>query len=131
MATDITGLGNVADLVKTVIEKIWPDKSQQEKEQLAAAMLVVQGQLEINKAEAANPSVWVSGWRPGIGWCCGAACAWNWLGLPVAKFLLAILGTPIDISPADLTEMWPILAAMLGLGGLRTVEKVKGAEGNR
>jgi len=65
------------DLVNTAINKIWPDKSEQEKQQLAAAVVIVQGQLDINKAEAASPSVFVSGWRPWIGWVCGTACAWN------------------------------------------------------
>lgn len=126
MGIDVTGIGSVADLANTVIGKIWPDKSEQEKQQLAAAVMVIQGQLDINKAEASNPSLFVSGWRPFIGWCCGAACVWNWLGLPVAKFTMAALGHPINISPADLSEMLPILIGMLGLGGLRTAEKING-----
>lgn len=123
---DITGVGAVADLAGTVINKIWPDKSEQEKQQLAAAVMVVQGQLDINKAEAANPSVFVSGWRPAIGWVCGAACAWNWIGLPIAKFAMLAIGHPLNMQPADLGEMLPILMGMLGLGGLRTVEKING-----
>ena len=123
---DITGLGAVSDLVNTAINKIWPDKTEAEKQQLAAAVMVVQGQLDINKVEAANPSVFVSGWRPMIGWVCGGACAWNWIGLPIAKVIAVVLGHSIELSPADLTEMMPILLGMLGLGGLRTVEKIKG-----
>lgn len=126
MGFDITGVGAVADLAGTVINKIWPDKSEQEKQQLAAAVMVVQGQIDINKTEAENPSVFVSGWRPFIGWVCGAGCAWNWIGLPVVKAVLAALGYPLDVSPADLAEMMPLLLGMLGLGGLRTVEKIKG-----
>jgi len=122
--SDFTGVGAVADFATTVVNKIWPDKSEQEKQQIAAAVMVVQGQLDINKAEAANPSVFVSGWRPAIGWCCGLGCAWNWVGLPVAKLVLELLGKPIALSPADLTEMMPLLLGMLGLGGLRTVEKI-------
>lgn len=116
----------VASLAGTVIDKIWPDKSEQEKAQLAAAVMVVQGQLDINKAEASSPSVFVAGWRPMIGWVCGSACAWNWIGLPVAKMALVMAGHPISISPADISEMMPILMGMLGLGGLRTVEKIRG-----
>ena len=123
---DLTGIGSVADLAKTAIEKIWPDKSEQEKQQLAAAVMVVQGQLDINKAEAANPSVFVSGWRPAIGWVCGGACAWNWIGLPVFKAALMVVGYKLDLAPADIGEMLPILMGMLGLGGLRTVEKING-----
>jgi hypothetical protein len=124
--SDITGLGAISDLAGTVINKIWPDKSEAEKQQLAAAVMVVQGQLDINKVEAASPSVFVSGWRPFIGWVCGVACAWNWVGLKVALFVAAYLGNPLDIQPADVAEMMPVLLGMLGLGGLRTVEKLKG-----
>lgn len=123
---DITGIGAVSDLIGTVVNKIWPDKTEAEKQQLAAAMMVVQGQIDINKTEAASPSVFTSGWRPFIGWVCGSACAWNWIGLPVAKSLLDYAGHPIAISPADISEMLPVLMGMLGLGGLRTVEKIKG-----
>jgi hypothetical protein len=123
---DITGIGAVSDLVGTVINKIWPDKSEQEKQALAAAVMVVQGQLDINKAEASNPSVFVSGWRPFIGWVCGSACAWNWIGLPIAKAGLLLAGITLTISPADISEMMPVLMGMLGLGGLRSYEKVKG-----
>lgn len=126
MALDITGIGSVADLANTVISKIWPDKSEQEKQQLAAAVMVIQGQLEINKVEAGSASVFVSGWRPAIGWICGAACAWNWVGLPLAKFVMLAIDRPITMSPADLAEMLPILIGMLGLGGLRTAEKING-----
>ena len=52
----ITGVGEVAGLIKTTIDKIWPDKSEQEKLQLETAMIALQGQLEVNKAEAENPS---------------------------------------------------------------------------
>ena len=123
---DLTGLGAVSDLVGTVVNKIWPDKSEAEKQQLAAAVMVVQGQLDINKVEAANPAVFVSGWRPFIGWVCGAACAWNWIGLPIAKMGLTLWGHSFDLAAADLTEMMPVLLGMLGLGGLRTIEKIKG-----
>jgi len=117
----------VTDLAGTVINKIWPDKTEQEKQQLAAAVMVVQGQLDINKAEATNPSTFVSGWRPFIGWVCGAACAWNWIGLSVAKFIaLTFFAHAIDLKAADISEMMPVLMGMLGLGGLRTFEKVKG-----
>ena len=123
---DITGLGAVSDLANTVIGKIWPDKSAAEQQQLAAAVMVVQGQLDINKVEAANPSVFVSGWRPFIGWVCGAACAWNWIGLPIAAMALKVYQVELSLTPANLTEMMPILMGMLGLGGLRTIEKING-----
>lgn len=116
----------VADLANTVIGRLWPDKSEQERAQLAAALTIVQGQLDANKAEAASSSVFVAGWRPFIGWVCGMGCAWNWIGLPVAMFGAAWLGHPLQLKPADLSEMMPLLLGMLGMGGLRTVEKIQG-----
>lgn len=126
MGLDITGAGAVADLVNTAINRIWPDKSEQEKQQIAAAVMVIQGQIDTNKEEAKSPSVFVSGWRPFIGWVCGAACAWNWIGLPAALFVAAYFGKTLTLRPADISEMMPILMGMLGLGGLRTVEKING-----
>jgi len=124
--SDITGAGAVADFATNIINKIWPDKSEAEKQQLAAAVALVQGQLEINRVEASNPSLLVSGWRPAIGWVCGLACAWNWVGLKVALFVAAYFGHPLQLAPADMGEMMPVLLGMLGLGGLRTVEKING-----
>lgn len=123
---DLTGLGSVADLASTVIGRIWPDKSEQEKQQIAAAVMVVQGQLDINKEEAKSPSVFVSGWRPAVGWVCASACAWNWIGLKIALFVAAYLGHNLNLQPADVSEMMPVLLGMLGLGGLRTVERING-----
>jgi hypothetical protein len=116
-----------------VIDRVWPDPAQAAaakleliKLQQSGELQQIVGQLEINKTEAANPSVFVSGWRPFIGWVCGAACAWNWVGLPVVKALATYYGHPLTLSPADLSEMMPVLIGMLGLGGMRTVEKIQG-----
>ena len=123
----LTGLGEVAGLATSVIEKIWPNKTEQEKAELAAALAIVQGQLAVNQAEAASSSVFVAGWRPFVGWVCGSACAWNWIGLPMTKAGLVLAGGPLLVlAPADLTEMLPVLMGMLGLGALRTFEKTKG-----
>jgi len=94
--------------------------------QLTADTNLMIEQIKVNQAEAQNPSVFVSGWRPAIGWVCGAACGWNWIGLPIAKLGMEIYGHPITLSPADLTEMLPVLMGMLGLGGLSTIEKLQG-----
>ena len=123
---DITGIGAVADFATTIVNKIWPDKSEQEKQQIAAAVMVVQGQLDINKEEAKSPSVFVSGARPFIMWVCGVACAWNWIGLKIALFIAAYFGHVLNLQPADMTEMLPVLMGMLGLGGYRTIEKLNG-----
>jgi len=121
------GIGN------KVIDRLWPDPAQAAaaklelfKLQQSGELAVITGQMEINKAEAANPSVFVAGWRPFIGWVCGSACAWNWIGLPIAKALAVYHQVPFALSPADLSEMMPVLIGLLGLGGLRTVEKLQG-----
>jgi len=126
MTIDITGLGAVSDLANTVIGKIWPDKTEAEKQQLAAAVVVVQGQLDINKEEAKSSSIFVSGARPFIMWVCGFGCMWNWLLLPIVKVLLLLMDITLQVSPADLSEMMPLLLGMLGLGGFRTIEKLNG-----
>jgi len=117
----------VADLAKTVVQTIWPDKTEIEKAQLAASLALIQGQLEINKAEAASPSVFTSGWRPFVGWCCGMGVGWNWVALPAVTFVCAALGHPVVLKPADMSEMLPLLMGLLGMAGLRSFDKLKGS----
>jgi hypothetical protein len=133
MGIDITGIGSIADLASSVIGKIWPDKTQAEKDQMAQAMVIIQGQIaaqqsqiDTNKVEAASTNLFVSGWRPFVGWVCGSACAWNWVGLPLANFITAILHRPLAMAPADLTQMLPLLLGMLGMGAIRMTEKLNG-----
>ena len=114
------------DLANSVVGKLWPDKSEQEKQQLAMAVTMVQGQLATNTEEAKSSSLFVSGWRPFIGWVCGISCAWNWVGLKIALFIAAYFGHELKIAPADISEMMPVLIGMLGLGGFRTYEKLNG-----
>jgi hypothetical protein len=123
----------VTNVVGQVIDRVWPDPAQAAQAKLQLLQLQqtgelaqITGQLDINKAEAANESSFVAGWRPFIGWVCGAGCAWNWIGLPVAKFALSMSGHPVAMSAADLSEMMPVLLGMLGLGGLHSFERVKG-----
>jgi hypothetical protein len=123
----------VLDIGSKVIDRLWPDPAQAAsaklelyKLQQSGELQQIMGQLEINKAEAASASVFVSGWRPFIGWTCGAACAWNWVGISVAKVIAAFFQYHIVLTPADLSEMLPVLMGMLGLGVLRTAEKMKG-----
>lgn len=121
------------DIGGKVIDRIWPDPAQAAaakfelfKLQQSGDLAQMAGQMQINVEEAKSASLLVAGWRPFIGWVCGVACAWNWLGLSVAKMIAELCGHPITLSPADVSEMMPILMGMLGLGTLRTFEKVKG-----
>lgn len=116
-----------------VIDKIWPDPAQAAaakfelfKLQQSGDLAQMAGQMQINQEEAKSSNLLVSGWRPFIGWVCGVACAWNWLGLSIAKLIAELAGHPINLAPADVSEMMPVLMGMLGLGAYRTFEKVKG-----
>ena len=117
------------DIGGKLIDRLWPDPTQRAQAQLELLRMQQAGELAqigVNTEEAKSSSTFVSGWRPAIGWICGTACAWNWIGLPVAKLIIAMLGYKIAVAPADLGEMMPVLMGMLGLGGLRTIEKLNG-----
>ena len=83
-------------------------------------------QLDINKQEAAHRSVFVAGWRPFVGWCCGISLAWSYICQPIIVFVLAQTGHLVDLPALDMSQMMPVLMGMLGLGGLRSFEKYKG-----
>ena len=114
------------DLATTIIGKIWPDKSAQEQAQLAAAVAIVQGQLDINKAEATNPNAFTSGWRPAIGWVCAAALAAQYIARPMLQWGGIVAGHAWPTLPGIDDNLWQLMLGMLGLGGLRSYEKVKG-----
>lgn len=114
------------DLATTVVNKIWPDKSEAERQQLAAAVAIVQGQIDINKAEAANPSGFTSGWRPAIGWVCALALAAQYIARPALQWAGIMTGHQFPTLPGIDDNLWQLMLGMLGLGGLRSYEKVKG-----
>ena len=91
------------------------------------AQELAKGQLEINKAEAASSSVFKGGWRPFIGWTCGAAFAYHFVLQPFLLYAVAMFGLDIPALPEfDMSSLMTVLMGMLGLGGLRTFEKQKG-----
>ena len=126
MAVDITGLGSVADLVGTVVSRIWPDQTKEEQAQLAAALTIVQGQLDTNKAEGGSSSAFTSGWRPGIGWVCGLALFMQYIARPLLMWGGIVSGHNWPTLPGIDDNLWQLMLGMLGLGGLRSIEKVKG-----
>lgn len=96
---------------------------------LAAETDLAKGQLDIDKAEAANPSLFVAGWRPACGWVCGGAFAWTFIFQPMVVFLMAAAHSPIDpktLPVLDIGQIMPVLLGMLGLGGMRSFEKARG-----
>ena len=91
------------------------------------AQELAKGQLEINKVEASHKSIFVSGWRPFIGWTCGVALCWHFVLQPVTLFVCSYIGLTIPELPSfDMGSLMTILGGLLGLGGLRTYEKQKG-----
>jgi len=121
----LTGVSEVAELARDVIDKIFPDKSEQERIQLAQISTIISGQLDANKVEASSSSLFVSGWRPFIGWVCGVGFAIQSLG-PLLEWLAMLFSHTVKFPVMDLSEMMPLLIGMLGLGGLRSYDKVKG-----
>ncbi|GIX18040.1 MAG: hypothetical protein KatS3mg119_2226 [Rhodothalassiaceae bacterium] len=88
-------------------------------------------QIAVNRQEAAHKSLFVAGWRPFIGWVCGVAIAWAFLGQHVAEWAVAIWapGTPIPEVESD--RLMELVLAMLGMAGLRTYEKRAGVARER
>lgn len=96
-------------------------------------------QIAVNMQEAKSESTFVAGWRPFIGWTCGSALAYEFVIKPFLVFAMNAGALWLDgpaLDPAllpdlDWSALMPVLLGMLGLGGLRTIEKVKGANKNR
>ena len=82
-------------------------------------------QLEVNKTEAAHKNLFVAGWRPFIGWTCGLGMFGNFITIPFANFVLALLSYEIAIPLVPLETMMPVLMGMLGLGAMRSFEKTR------
>ena len=84
-------------------------------------------QIEVNKAEAASGSVFKGGWRPFIGWVCGAAFAYHFVLQPFILFGVAVAGVAIPELPSfDMSSLMTVMLGMLWLGGLRSYEKKQG-----
>lgn len=96
-------------------------------QQLQLALAADQGQMQINQAEAASPSLFVAGWRPFIGWVCGVAFCYHFILQPLLAFLIANAGGSVILPAFQMQELSTVLMGMLGLGGLRTLEKIKSA----
>ena len=94
------------------------------------AQELAKGQIEINKISAGHKSLFVSGWRPAVGWTCCLGMASNFLLIPLANFALSLSKSTIVVPLIDLSTMMPVLLGMLGLGAMRTVEKTKGVQRN-
>ena len=122
-------IGPVTGLLDKVIED--KDKKAKLAHEIATlaerqAHEAAMGQILTNREEAKHKSIWVSGWRPFCGWVCGVALAYHFILSPLIIFGAGWYGAEIPEIPAfDMDALMTILLGMLGLGGLRTAEKVK------
>ena len=139
-------LSGLFDLGKGLIDRLFPDpaakaaaqldllKMQQAGElaQLAAETDLAKLQIQPNIEEAKSTNWWVAGWRPAIGWVCGAGLAYAALVEPFARFAAKVwFGYTGDFPVIDTDLTMQILMGMLGLGAMRSVEKIKNVEGKR
>ena len=120
--------------VSGILDKVIPDSDMKAKlaHEIATmsdthAQQALLAQLEINKAEAASGSLFKGGWRPFIGWTSGVAFAYHFVLQPLLVFVLTASGVDLpDLPEFDMSTLLTVLGGMLGIGGLRTVEKAKG-----
>jgi len=133
--------GGVVDKALDMVDKLIPDKTKanelkmqletlrvtQDHELEMAENQLAQAQIEVNKAEATNPSIFVSGWRPFIGWVCGTGIAYAFIIHPMALFAASFTTVDLSRMPSlDVGTLMSLVLSMLGIAGLRTVEKTQG-----
>lgn len=123
---DIAGIGTAATALKDILGMFFPDKTQEERDKMAAVMAVMQQQTDTNKVEAGSTSTFVAGWRPFVGWVCGSGFGVQFVIGPIVEWVAALTGHPVKFPQMDLGTMMPLLLGMLGLGGMRSYEKVQG-----
>ena len=135
------GLDSVIGAGLKLLDKFIPDvnaraaaKEEIERAMLSEASKALSDQRDINKVEAASPSMFVAGWRPAVGWLCVATLAWQWFlapmltwGISTTQIILAVKAVVPALPTLGTEEVQALLYALLGIGGLRTVEKVTGS----
>jgi len=116
-----------------LLDKIIPDKDAREKAQadlLKAAQdqdfQKALAQIEVNKVEAQHSNLFVSGWRPAVGWTCVIGLVYNFILYPLLLWVVVITGSTINPPPMFSENLMELVLGMLGLGALRTYEKFKG-----
>lgn len=133
-------LSGIFQVAQGLLDRIFPDPEKKAAAQLelvklqqsgelaviAAASDLAKAQLAVNQEEAKNPSLFISGWRPAVGWICCLSLAYQFVLKPLGTFVAAWAGHHIPELPGLDGTLWELLFGMLGLGGLRTVEKIKG-----
>jgi len=128
------------ELGKTAIEKIWPDPTKRAQElrllegirqkgdlaMLDAHVKLMVGQMEVNKIEAASDNIFKSGWRPFVGWVCGASLLYVGILEPIARFIATMYDYTGGFPVIDTSLTIQVLMGMLGLGAMRSFDKKSG-----
>jgi roadblock/LC7 domain-containing protein len=117
----LSSLSALIGPVSAILDKVIPDKDLREKLSHEIATMAdkqMSAQIEVNKVEASHKSLFVAGWRPAIGWICGLALLYSTIVSP-------ILGIWFTVPAVDTSLLTTVLMGMLGLGTLRTVEKIQ------
>jgi hypothetical protein len=116
-----------------LITRLFPDPAQAAaanleltKMQMSGELAQITGQLDINKVEAASTSVFVSGWRPFVGWVCGFGLGYVAIVEPIARFIATMVGYTGNFPSIDTTITMQVLMGMLGLAGMRSFDKKNG-----
>jgi hypothetical protein len=113
--------------INTIIKNVFPDPQQQAQAQLAVMEKISSldmSQIQLNNEEVKSDSIFKSGWRPALGWICVFGFAYTYILGPFADFFLVLNNLP-PLPTLNSKELNSMLGGMLGLGLLRTVEKVK------
>lgn len=126
-----------SNLLTGILKRVFPEKVSEEtalklNQELSLALLKGElepmlAQLAVNAKEAEHDSIFVAGWRPFIGWVCGSALAYQFIAQPFLVFGLRVL--KVDVGPLpvlDYGSLSTVLMGMLGLGAMRSYEKIKG-----
>ncbi len=137
---DPVTLGGIFTIGAKLIDRFFPDKAASDAAKLellkmqqtgelailAAETTLATKQADINVEEAKSSNIFVSGWRPCVGWVCALSFAAKYLGGPAVFVGAQWFGKHIELPPIDMIEMMPLLFGMLGLGAYRSFEKAKG-----
>lgn len=116
-------------ILETVLKRVIPDPEARNKaiaELYASLQTSDLAQMEVNKAEAQSGSLFVGGWRPSIGWVCSIALFYQFVFSPIAVWIGFLVGHPIPKPPTLDEHLWELMFGMLGMGALRSFEKLKG-----
>lgn len=122
-------LSSLADGLFGVIDKLVPDadlKARLKLETTETLSRLNLAQMEVNAREATSGSLFVAGWRPFIGWVCGVALAWQYVGVPIGEWMMTLTGMNGELPSVPGDDLFELVTAMLGMAGLRSLEKRMG-----